>query len=256
MPKQIVIGVLIACISHGQAAAEESLDRVFNFTHTGALQDRQEITTVVRSISEMRDVSIDAAHTALTLRGTPRQASIAEWLFKKLDIDTEPQAAAATNEFRPSSDDDAVRVFYLKHTGTPQDLQEISTVVRSMTEVRKLFTYASQRGITLRGTTAQMEFAGWLFKELDKPPNQPAVTQQSPNSAPSEFPLFNGNEVARVFYLTHTDTPQALHEIASQVRSIAEIRRAFVINSQKAVAMRGTVAQIALADSLFRELDK
>ncbi len=226
------------------ASAEESLDRIFNFTHTQATQDRQEIAAVVRPISETRDIPNVASETSLTLRGTPAELSIADWLFKKLDNDTTQSA----DEFRPSSEDDIVRVFRLRYVETPHDLMEMATVVRSMTEIRKLFTCASQKTLTLRGTAAEMEFAGWLFKELDKPINQPA--------AANEFPLFHGDEVARVFHLTHVDTPQALQEITSQVRSTAQIRRAFVMNSQKAVAMRGTVAQIALADRLFREKDK
>jgi hypothetical protein len=111
-------------------------------------------------------------------------------VVQKLNNNTEPQAAA--NEFRPSTDDDIVRVFYLTHADSPQ----------------------------------------------------------------AEFRPSSGDDIVRVFYLTQTDTPQAFQEVVTQVRSTTQVRKAFTINSQRAVAMRGTAAQVALADQLFRERDK
>jgi hypothetical protein len=248
-----VIISLLTCVSYG-GAAEEQLDRVFHFVRTESMQDRQQIATVIRSISEMRDVSDDTANGSLTLRGTTTQISVADWLFQKLENATQQRPALTTNEFRPSNDDDVVRVFYLTHIDTLRDLQEMSTVVRSMTDVRKLFSYTSQRVITLRGTAAQIALAEWLFKELDKP-DQQAVTRSTQAAASEEFRPSNGDDVVRVFYRTGADTPQALQEIVSQVRSRTEIRRAFLVNSQRAVAMRGTAAQIAHADRLFKERD-
>jgi hypothetical protein len=85
MRKKIVtftIGALIACVTHAHAAAQGSIDRVFNFTHAQTMQDRQELATVIRTISEVQQVPSDATLTTLTLRGTPVQISVAEWLFK------------------------------------------------------------------------------------------------------------------------------------------------------------------------------
>jgi hypothetical protein len=62
-----------------------------------------------------------------------------------------------------------------------------------------------------------------------------------------------GDDVVRVFYLTHAETAQRLQEIAT---SMAEIRRLFIYNAPRAMAVRGTAGQIALADRLIQERDK
>ncbi len=62
--------------------------------------------------------------------------------------------------------------------------------------------------------------------------------------------------MVRVFYLTHTGTPQRLQEIATEVRSMAQIRRLFIYNAPRALAMRDTAGQVALADRLIQERDK
>lgn len=166
---KFTIAALLASAAFGHPPAEENLDRVFHFTRTETVEDLQQIATVVRSISETRHVSSDTAQRSLTLRGTPSQIAVADWLFNELDRSSAAQQSQslAPHEFRPSASDDVVRVFYLTNTAAAQELQEISTVVRSMTDVRVLFTYTSLRALTLRGTAAQMALAEWLFSELD-----------------------------------------------------------------------------------------
>jgi general secretion pathway protein D len=52
---------------------------------------------------------------------------------------------------------------------TVQELQEISTTVRSVTEIRRAFTYNSQFAILVRGTADQVALAEKLIQDLDKP---------------------------------------------------------------------------------------
>ena len=49
---------------------------------------------------------------------------------------------------------------------------------------------------------------------------------------------------------------QELQEIATTVRSIAEIRRAFTYNALNAIMVRGTADKVALAEKLISDLDK
>jgi len=62
--------------------------------------------------------------------------------------------------------------------------------------------------------------------------------------------------VTRVFYLAHAGTPQQLQEIAAEVLSMGEVRRLFIYIAPRAMALRGTTRQIALADRLIQERDK
>jgi general secretion pathway protein D len=62
--------------------------------------------------------------------------------------------------------------------------------------------------------------------------------------------------VVKVFYIKNATTVQELTEIATTVRSVAEIRRSFTYNAQNAILIRGTTDQVALAEKLIQDLDK
>ncbi len=70
---------------------------------------------------------------------------------------------------RRDFEDYVVKVFYIKNATLLQELQEISTTVRSVTEIRRAFTYGAQNAILVRGTTDQVALAEKLILDLDKP---------------------------------------------------------------------------------------
>jgi len=70
---------------------------------------------------------------------------------------------------RRDYEDMVVKTFYLSNTTTVQELQEIATAVRAVTEVRRLFTYNGQNVIIIRGTVDQVGLAEKLIQDLDKP---------------------------------------------------------------------------------------
>ena len=70
---------------------------------------------------------------------------------------------------RRDYEDYVVKAFYIKNATTVQELQEISTTVRSVTEIRRAFTYAGQYAILVRGTADQVALAEKLIADLDKP---------------------------------------------------------------------------------------
>src|SRR2546425_1188236 len=125
---KFVIAALFASVASGQTPAEQSLDRVFYFTHTETVQDLQEIATLIRTMADIRQIMTYAAPRALALRGTAGQIALAEWLIKELDKPANQSLAQqgqdpATYEYWASgSSDNAVRVFYLTHADTAQRL--------------------------------------------------------------------------------------------------------------------------------------
>jgi hypothetical protein len=262
---RFVITALFASVASGQPQAEPILEKGFSIAHAETAQNLQEMATDLRAITGLSttqgmteaDVTIDEARRMVTLRGTAGQIALADWLVDALD---KPGQNPGTRQYRlpeseparpaslPGGRDDVVRVFYPTHAGTPQEIQELATVLRSIYGVFRLFTYSATRAIALRGTADQIAIAEWLFNDLDKP---------SHNADTHEYRLPGASDdVVRVFYLTHAGTPQRLQEIATQVRSMAEIRRLFVYNVPSALALRGTAGQIALADRLIAERDK
>lgn len=149
--------------------------------------------------------------------------------------------------------DDVERVFRLRYTQTPLEVQEMTTVIRSLAEIRQAYADASSRTFTVKAPQEQVAFAEWLVAELDRP----AEASGARSSGTYEFPLSSGaSHLSRVFYLPSTLEPQQVQEFATVIRSVGEIRHAFVYNSTKAVALRGTAEQIALAEWLIGEIMK
>src|SRR5665213_3616277 len=64
------------------------------------------------------------------------------------------------------------------------------------------------------------------------------------------------DDVVKVFYVTNATTVQEFQEIATAVRTVAEIRRVFTYNAQRAMIVRDTVDKVALAEKLVHDLDK
>ncbi len=70
---------------------------------------------------------------------------------------------------RRDYEDNVVKVFYVQNATSVQEFQEIATAVRSLTEIRRVFTYNAQKAILMRGTPDQIALAEKLIHDLDKP---------------------------------------------------------------------------------------
>ncbi len=251
----LVISALAALVAFGQPTAEQNVDRPLNFTRAKTVQDVQEIALVIRALPEIREVFVDTPHRALFLRGTPEQIGTAEWLFKELDQPLSPQSYSAKHEYQMGgSGETFVRVFYLSHAETVQQLQEVATLIRSIAEIRRLFTYNTPRAIVMRGTAEQLTLAQWLVQDLD---TNPRPVAQPASAGRHEFRLPGASDdIVRVFYLKPAQTPQRFQEIVTQVRGITRTRNVFTYNAARAAAFRGTLEQIAQAERLIQERDQ
>jgi len=233
-----------------QAPAEQTLDRVLKVTRTDSAQELQEMGTVIRSVGEIRQLAVDPLQRTISVRGSADKIALAEWLLNELDRSSGAQRNTAQEYRYPETPENAVRVFYLTHDPNLQRLQDITTVIRSIAEIRRAFTYSGLNAIIMRGTPDQMALADWLFRELDRPP---AARQ----SGPHEYRHLDPREgFVRVFYFKQTADAMSLQEIATVIRSTGEIRRAFLYRSGGALVMYGTADQVRLAEWLFNELDQ
>jgi hypothetical protein len=207
---------------------------------------------MVRTVSDIRDVKLDAAQKSMSVSGTPAQIAVAEWLFIELDRQTLP--AFSTKDFKvPNKEDDSVRVFFLPHAATVQNFQEIATSIRTVAEIRRVFTFNAPRALAVRGTADQIAATEFLVRELD----QPADAKRT-NSREYQMidPANRGDTVVRVFYLPYTASVQSFQEAATLVRTIVEVRRVFTYNAPKALVVRGTPDQVALVAWFASELGK
>jgi hypothetical protein len=135
---------------------------------------------------------------------------------------------------------------------TLQDVQSILTTLADIGDVRQADTDSAKTAVVVTGTAEQIAFARWLVGELDKPATAPFPA----NSAEHEYNMQGtADDLVRVFYWAHCETQQNQQEVMTAIRTVENIRRLFPYPSRRALTVRGTAADIALAEWLVNELD-
>jgi general secretion pathway protein D len=76
---------------------------------------------------------------------------------------------------RHDYEDEVMKVFYLTNATSLQELQEIATAVRTLTDIRRVFPYTAQKALLVRGTTDQMALAVKLLHDLDRPKSEVVI---------------------------------------------------------------------------------
>ena len=237
---------ILALLAFTSLTFGQDLDRVFYLTHTDTTQQFLEVATVIRTIANIQQVSTDNDQKSVKVHTSAAQIAMAEWLFNELD--NPAVQPSVLHEYRvPGTVDDVVRVFYITAAPTTQDFQEISTLVRTIANITRVFTYNAPKALVARGTAGQIQLAEWLVKELE----QPAA------SSTHEFRVQGNNaDLVSVMFLPHTASVEAFQKSAVQIRTATQITRMFTCNGPRALAARGTPDQIAMAQRLAQQLDR
>lgn len=124
------------------------------------------------------------------------------------------------------------------------------TVLRTVGDIQKVFNYTEQKALVVRAPAAQMALAAFLIDALD------VTAGSSPASPEFQYkPPTGGNEVLRVFYLTHATTQQGIQELMVVLRLVGGINKVFNATVPMALAVRGTAADIAASEWLIQSLD-
>ncbi len=245
---------LIAACASAQKAPTTSVEKILYFAHTDDPRNMQEIAHVMLSEVELPQATLTESQRSLKLRGTKDEIAAAEWLFSELDRSTgTPRQHSTNREFvMPGQKEGVVRVFYAGYAANLQAFQEIAQILRTVPEIRRTFSYNALDAIIIRGTPAQIRLAESIFNELDKPVSLPIQHAATP-----EFLLAGDKEgVTRIFYIGNAASVPAFQEIAQAIRTTVEVRRTFTNNSHRAIIVRGTDDQVAMAEWLFNELDQ
>ena len=74
-----------------------------------------------------------------------------------------------TTPKRNDYEEQVVKVFYLSNVTTAQELTEIATTVRTVTEIRRVYQYNGQNAIIVRGEADRVALAEKLISDMDKP---------------------------------------------------------------------------------------
>jgi hypothetical protein len=231
---------------------EDDVARVFFLHNTPTIQDFQEIATAIRVTVEIRRMFTFNTPRALAVRGTADQVADVGWMIRELDhpatekrTDSSVHDIIDTNKYPATK----MRVFYLPFTSTIQQFQELATLVRTIGDIQRVFTYNAAKALTVRGNPDQIALTDWLVHELAKP-----VTTEILASMPYTFDFYHdGNNTVRVFYVKDVPTVIAFQQVATQIRTTTKMRRVFTYNETRAIAVRGTEAQLALAEQMLKD---
>ena len=71
--------------------------------------------------------------------------------------------------------DMVVKTFYVKNITQPQELQEIATALRTLTDIRRVLTYNAHSALMVRGTVDQVALAEKVIADLDKPKSEVVI---------------------------------------------------------------------------------
>lgn len=243
--------ILAATLAWGQIAIQQS--KTFSLKGGQSAQELEALAMTVRTIGALQTVSGDPANNSLTVTGTAQQIEIANWLLGELDRPaTEPVPAnSGEHQYRIQGDrGDIARIFYLGFAVSLQDQQQIMMLVRTMEDIRRAFCYSPRRALAMRGTEQQFHLATWLIDELARPAGAEAASPDSPR----QYQIADGTELVRLFFLKPPQTPKQLQEKLNAVHAQANVSRIFYRTSPPVIAVRGTPAQIHLAEQAINAL--
>ena len=117
--------------------------------------------------------SVDLSNTSLD-QALEHLSTITKTYWKPISANT----IFLTNDNvtkRRDHEDMVVKTFYLKNLTTPQELQEVATILRAVTDIRRVFTYNAQNIVMVRGEIDKVLLAEKLVADLDKPKGEVVI---------------------------------------------------------------------------------
>jgi hypothetical protein len=205
-------------------------------------QEMQELLTILRTVADIPKIFTLTSNHAMVLRGAEWQVSFSEWIIAQLDQPTQQKPDTTPQEFTVGGPDfrglgHRARVNFLAGMTSPRQMQELLTVLRTVSDVQKVFSYTGTHALVLRAGDTDLDRAEWIIQQLDLPAGA---------SGPKIFTGAAGDDVTRIFYLSNT-TPQWLRSAVDAMRSEVKIRKVFSTTSPANIVVRGTSDQIAAA---------
>ncbi len=247
---RIIMAILACSVITRAQPPSRTVEGAYHFTTPQTARSLQEAATVVQTVAPTPKVSIDASAAILNFRGPVEAVDFAEWLLPQLD---KIAGDDAIHEYGLPSGDIG-RVIFVPAAQTPQALQELVTILRTVADVQKIFIFSANHAIILRGPDWQIAFAAWITDQVTQ------SGQQKPDPAPREFtiggpdfkPVGHG---ARVNFLTAMTLPQQMQELLTLLRTVGDIQKIFNYTATHALVLRGVDSDLQRAEWMIQRLD-
>ena len=223
----------------------ENAVAIFYVDRATTPQGFNELQTALRTLTDVRYVGPSVVKRAIALRGSADQLDFAAWLLTQPD----GQATAYTYPRVPDRreyPDNIARVFRYPRAIGVQGFNDFQTMVRTISDARRVYPYAEQRVLFLRDSSEAGDIALWLAAQLDR--DLPSATK-----AMSPVYTMTNGDLIRLFHFDAAMTQQAFRDRATTLRTATGIRRVYPYESARTLAVRGTAAQLTQFESLFQQ---
>ncbi|HVY91736.1 MAG TPA: hypothetical protein VHA14_03265 [Bryobacteraceae bacterium] len=118
-------------------------------------------------------VSIDLVHT--TVESALDQLCLITKSFWQARDENTIFVSVDNRNNRQAYTEQVVKVFYLKNPTTPQEIQEMLTVLRTVFDIQKVFNYTAQNALVVRCDADTMALVEKEIADLDKPRSEVLV---------------------------------------------------------------------------------
>jgi hypothetical protein len=228
-------GQSVASEEHKMPGLNNDIVRVI-YLQNAMLPQLQEMAVNVRTIGNITALFTLTPIRAMVLRAPEPNVSFAVWLAKALDA---PATRTAQQYRFPGDPGDIGLISYFAENTTIQQLQEMAVNLRVIANIRTMGTASAMKALCMRGTSRQMELAGWLIEKLD-----PAA----PRGTTPEWGV--ADDLVRVHYLS---TAKA-QDISKRLRAAG--MRQVASHGGAALILRGATAVLAQARNFIEEQDR
>jgi hypothetical protein len=243
--------MIFACSVLSQAQPSSvTVASTYRFTTRQTQKGLDEAVTIIRTVAAVPQASIDAATGTITFSGPAEGVNVASWILAQID---RAAGDGMPHEYRLPSGDVA-RVRFVPNLRTPQQMQELLTILRTVADVQKIFTFTSNQAIILRGPDWQAAFAGWITDQIDQP------IAQKPDTTPRSFtvggPDYRGlGHGARVNFLASLTSQPQMQQLLTVLRTVGEIQKVFSYSSSHVLVFRASDADLQRAEWIIQQLD-
>ncbi len=180
-------GTLESALEADRAARAERLSRIRDVPTLEAVSDdpislmlQAESKVVFETIGKLAGINvlfdrdfpetdIEIELTNATLMEALDYVSLLSGAFWKTISHNTVMVAADNPNKRRELEDEIVKTLYLTNLLSVQDLSEVSTAIRGLTDLRRMFTVNSMAAIILRGSPAKVAIAEKIIHDMDKP---------------------------------------------------------------------------------------
>ena len=128
---------------------------------------------------------------------------------------------------------------------TQQSMTEAATMVKVVGTVSQTSADISTATLTFSGSLEGVAFAEWVLPQIDKATGDGAL---------HEYTLPSG-DMARVVFVPNATKPQEMQELLTVARTVADMQKIYIINSNHALVMRGPEWEVLFSQWIIDQLN-